>query len=243
MKIERIDDKTVKCFLSNEELEAYEITYKDFIVRSAKAKEVVEEIIIHAEEEVGFQPPRIAFDLQIMMLPDQGMLLTFTEKGAEEGEPLKGILSGIDDMGEVKGDNILAGQLTGQTMEMEQPAVKPDTGREGQDKETEKETVHKNTPKQAVFAFECLSDLCNYVGILPGILRVKSAFYKWGDTYYIHIERAAASRDRYGRICIRALEFGRLYTAEPKRIHYLQEQAKCILEEKALNKLRQLRNG
>ena len=25
MKIERIDDKTVKCFLSNEELEEYEI--------------------------------------------------------------------------------------------------------------------------------------------------------------------------------------------------------------------------
>ena len=28
MKIERIDDKTVKCFLSNEELEEYDIDYK-----------------------------------------------------------------------------------------------------------------------------------------------------------------------------------------------------------------------
>jgi hypothetical protein len=39
MKIERIDDKTVKCFISNEELEEFEITYKDFITRSEKAKE------------------------------------------------------------------------------------------------------------------------------------------------------------------------------------------------------------
>ena len=31
MKIERIDDKTVKCFLSNEELEEYDIDYKDFV--------------------------------------------------------------------------------------------------------------------------------------------------------------------------------------------------------------------
>ena len=38
MKIERIDDKTVKCFLSNEELEEYEIDYKDFVVRSEKAE-------------------------------------------------------------------------------------------------------------------------------------------------------------------------------------------------------------
>ena len=52
MKIERIDDKTVKCFLSNEELEEYDIDYKDFVTRSDKAKEVVQEIIEQAEEDV-----------------------------------------------------------------------------------------------------------------------------------------------------------------------------------------------
>ena len=48
MKIERIDDKTVKCFLSNEELEEYDIDYKDFVTRSDKAKEVVQEIPLEA---------------------------------------------------------------------------------------------------------------------------------------------------------------------------------------------------
>ena len=84
MKIERIDDKTVKCFLSNEELEEYEIDYKDFVTRSDKAKEVVQEIIEQAEEEVGYKPPKYAFDLQIMMLPDEGLVLVFSEK-----EPLE----------------------------------------------------------------------------------------------------------------------------------------------------------
>lgn len=41
MKIERVDEKTVKCFLSNEELEQYDISYKDFVTRSDKAREVV----------------------------------------------------------------------------------------------------------------------------------------------------------------------------------------------------------
>ena len=45
MKIERVDDKTVKCFLSNKELEEYEIDYKDFVMRSEKAKELVQEIM------------------------------------------------------------------------------------------------------------------------------------------------------------------------------------------------------
>lgn len=80
MKIERIDDKTVKCFLSNEELEEYDIDYKDFVTRSDKAKEVVQEIIEQAEEEVGYKPPKYAFDLQIMMLPDEGLVLVFPRK-------------------------------------------------------------------------------------------------------------------------------------------------------------------
>ena len=84
MKIERIDDKTVKCFISNEELEEFEITYKDFITRSEKAKEVVEEIIEQAIEEGGYKPPQFAMDMQIMMMPDKGMVLTLSEKTPED---------------------------------------------------------------------------------------------------------------------------------------------------------------
>ena len=84
MRIERIDDKTMKCFLSKEELEEYDISYKDFILRSDKAREVMEEIMAQAEEEVGFKPPQFAFELQIMVLPDQSMILIFSEKSPED---------------------------------------------------------------------------------------------------------------------------------------------------------------
>ena len=79
MKIERIDDKTVKCFLSNEELEEYEIDYKDFVTRSDKAKEVVQEIIEQAEEEVGYKPPKYAFDLHDFSDSDISGRLAFNQ--------------------------------------------------------------------------------------------------------------------------------------------------------------------
>ena len=84
MRIERIDDKTVKCYLSSEELEEYEITYKDFLTRSDKAKEMVSQIIAQAVEEVGYKPPEFAMDMQIMLMPDQGMILTLSEKTPDE---------------------------------------------------------------------------------------------------------------------------------------------------------------
>lgn len=98
MKIERIDDKTVKCFLSNEELEEYDIDYKDFVTRSDKAKEVVQEIIEQAEEEVGYKPPKYAFDLQIMMLPDEGLVLVFSEKEPLENKNGAQLLQALQEM-------------------------------------------------------------------------------------------------------------------------------------------------
>ena len=80
MRIERIDDKTVKCYLSQEELAEYEITYKDFVTRTQKAKEMVEHIIAQAVEEVGYKPPEFAMDMQIMLMPDQGLILTLSEE-------------------------------------------------------------------------------------------------------------------------------------------------------------------
>ncbi len=90
MKIERIDEQTIKCFISNQELEQYGISYKDFIMRNDKAREIMEKIMRKASDQVGYQAPGMALDLQIMMLPEQGMLLTLSEKTtAEERKVVK----------------------------------------------------------------------------------------------------------------------------------------------------------
>ena len=78
MKIERVDEKTVKCFLSNEELEEYQIDYKDFELRSEKAKQVVHDIILQAEEQVGYKPPAYA----LLCVASTHIFLTAANKSA-----------------------------------------------------------------------------------------------------------------------------------------------------------------
>ena len=51
-----------------------------------------------AKEEVGYTPPKFAFDLQIMMVPDQGMLLTFSEKDPFEGKDAGPLLDCLKEM-------------------------------------------------------------------------------------------------------------------------------------------------
>lgn len=217
MRIERVDDKTVKCFLSNEELEEYEIDYRDFILRSEKAREVVQEIIEQAEEEVGYKPPKFAFDLQIMMMPDQGLLLTFSERDPADlksGEQILECLRDVKRMLEKSKERL---------------SNAGDGGQEEQD---------NTRPEEAVFAFASISSVMEYAAVMPTNLRVKSALYRMEDMYYLHLQKGGASYERYSRACVQALEFSGLYTAEEERLLYLKEHGECLIAEHAFKKLR-----
>lgn len=230
MRIERVDDKTVKCFISNEELEEYQIDYKDFVVRSDKAREIVQEIMEQAEEEVGYKPPKFAFDLQIMMLPDQGLLLTFSEKEPGDFKEGQQILDCLKDMKEmlqktkekIGGTAQPEGQLPGMVEKVQ------GSGKGKEDKR----------PDKGVFIFGNLGTVMEYAKVLPANLRVNSSLYLMEGYYFLVMEKGGASYERYSRACIQALEFAGLYASDDSRIMHLKEHGECLLEEKALKKLR-----
>lgn len=224
MRIERVDDKTVKCFLSNEELDEYDIDYKDFVLRSEKAKEIVQEIIVQAEEEVGYKPPRYAFDLQIMMLPDQGLLLTFSER-EPESEPL------IECLKEMKRVLQNARKQVGMLEEKQKAQNEVASAAEPKAKVS-------NKPSFAIFSFTSLRDVMSLAAALPPNLRVDSALYEMDDTYYLCLGKGHASYERYSRACIQAMEFGSLYSAEQSLLLRLEEHGKCLIQAKAIKKLR-----
>lgn len=227
MKIERVDDKTVKCFLSNEELEEYDIDYKDFVLRSEKAKEIVREIIEHATEEVGYRPPQFAFDLQIMMLPEQGLLLTFSEREPFEGKEGEQIIEYLRQM-----KNIL---------QQAKERLGASAGGNGQiaiGGQQGEEAAQTERPDYAIFAFDSLGGVMDYASVLPGMLRVKSSLYKMGEVFYLYMKKGAASYERYSRACIQALEFGDLYAADEGHLLLLKEHGECLIEERALKRLK-----
>ncbi len=231
MRIERVDEKTVKCFLSNEEMEEYEIDYKDFIMRSDKAREVVQDIIEQAEEEVGYKPPKFAFDLQIMLLPDQGLILTFSDRDAETRdtdqfiECLKEMKRILQRTREKIGGNNAA---TDEGKENRQAA--------GEEAGDGQEQVSQ--PSFAVFAFSGIGRIMEFAAMLPSNLMVDSSLYEMDGLYYLYLLKGRASYERYSRACVQAMEFGSLYAADESQVLRLKEHGQCLIAEKAVRKLR-----
>lgn len=231
MRIERVDDKTVKCFLSNEELEEYNIDYKDFVLRSDKAKEIVKEIIEQAEEEVGYKPPQFAFDLQIMMLPDKGLVLTFSEKEPFDVKDGDQILEYLKEMKDII-------KRTREKIENNSGNVQASGQDKGESEEKKDQPAQNVRPGCAVFAFDNIGSLMEYATAMPKGLRVGSELYKMDDIYYLYLTKDSAAYERYSRACIQAMEFGGLYAADEERITLLKEHGECLIAVKALKKLR-----
>ncbi len=233
MKIERIDDKTVKCFLSNEELEEYDIDYKDFVTRSDKAKEVVQEIIEQAEEEVGYKPPKYAFDLQIMMLPDEGLVLVFSEKEPLENKNGTQLLQALQEMKRVFEEKKAE---IGATLEKQ---AREEAAKSAGKKKSRGKAGEAAKPQFAIFAFRNIGRVIEYAAVLPANLRINSTLYRMEDgTCYVYVQKGSASYERYSRACIQAMEFAGLYAADEQKIRYLEEHGECLIREKALKKLR-----
>lgn len=231
MRIERVDDKTVKCFLSNEELEEYDIDYKDFVLRSDKAKEIVKEIIEQAEEEVGYKPPQFAFDLQIMMLPDKGLILTFSEKEPFDAKDGDQILEYLKEMKDII-------RRTREKIEHTSEKARISDSNKSESDTKEAQPAQNVKPNDAVFAFDDIGSVMEYATAMPKGLRVGSELYKMDDVYYLHLTKDSAAYERYSRACIQAMEFGGLYAADEERITLLKEHGECLIAVKALKKLR-----
>ncbi len=262
MRIERIDERTVKCFLSNEELQEYEVSYKDFVLRSDKAREVVEDIIEQAEEEVGYQPPRFAFDLQIMMLPGSGMVLTFSERDPEADTPEKELADCLKNMrdifsggleaqsqdGNKRLDSFLAdlakygilgkvlglGRQSGEAPQDGAEAYIADDGTESGDQEPEED----NRPSFAVFEFTSLKSVCDFARALPKDLGIISTLYCMDGRYYLSMDRGLLPYEVYSRACIQAIEFSSIYAASLDGMAHLMEHGECLIGRDALAKLK-----
>ena len=245
MKIERVDDKTVKCFLSNEELEEHNIDYKDFITRTDKARELMQQIIETAAEEVGYKPPKFAFDLQIMMMPNQGMVLTLSEKDPldlSDKDQIMAYLKSLGDLFHAAKERFEAAGVA--LAKQEQPAensvgipveaASDETA--GKAKAAGKQA--QSRPEYAIFRFEEMRNLLAYASVMPQTLRVKSSLYAMDHAYYLYVHRGTASYERYSRACVQALEYATLYAAEEGRLLHLEEHGECLIAENALKKLK-----
>ena len=80
MKYKKINEATVQCIISEDDMTEYGLTLSDIFERSEKGEEFLRDIIERAHEEVGYQINNGNIAMQITPLKDTGLVVTIPDE-------------------------------------------------------------------------------------------------------------------------------------------------------------------
>lgn len=215
MKYKKINEATVQCIITAEDMLEYGLTLSDIFERNEKGEGFLRDIIERAHDEIGYQINGENIAMQITPLKDSGLVVTFTD-AAPMGfkdilQHLKDVLQGVSD--ELSRQDQSAGN--GQGME-------------------------EFDENRRMFVFASLHQVMQYTASIPNTVSVKSHLYKEGDAYYLVMEKNRLSAKMFNKISAQAVEFGNLIAVSNERMQYLEEHGECLIADRAVSRLRRI---
>ena len=213
MRYKKINDATVQCIITAEDMLEYGLTLSDIFERNEKGEGFLRDIIERAHDEIGYQINGENIAMQITPLKDKGLVVTFTDESPmgfrDILQHLKDVLQGVSD----------------------------EFGRQSETAAEQTEVFDEN---RRMFVFASLYQTMQYTASIPNSLSVKSHLYKEGDAYYLVLEKNRLSYKMFNKISAQGVEFGNLIAVTQERLQYLEEHGECLIRDRAVSRLRRI---
>lgn len=215
MKYKKINDATVQCIVSADDMTAYGLTLSDIFERNERGEEFLRDIIERAHDEVGYQINNGNIAMQITPLKDDGLVVTFTDEGPMAFKEM------LQNLKEVLQE--FSAELAGQEEQVQAQQA---------DKEFDE--------SRRMFVFHTMHQTMQYAATIPNTYSVKSHLYKEGEDYYLVLEKNRLSYKMFNKISAQAVEFGNLIAVSKERMQYLEEHGECLIRDRAVSRLRRI---
>lgn len=225
MEFIRIDENTVRCIVTEEDMQEYDVEIDDFLKNRSKVQEFLHLIVEKASDEIGYEPKDGMLAMQIMMLPKNRLAITFSENMEENGD--------LSD---------LIQQVAGATVE-KAASLKELLDEKTESRMDEEKKPERKLPVQMeIFSFECMDDFGGFCAVISDKLTVKSSLYKdnKGKKYYAILEKGRLSKANYSVVCRAASEYGRHISDRQIRRAYIEEHCSCLLPQRAVKIIKKI---
>lgn len=222
MKFKRISTDTVRCIVTQDELEANGLAMDDFLANDGRTEEFLRKMIALAEEETGFKVQGGPMTIQVAVLPENTLALTFSEKqGGSLMELLEGLRSAMSNLSEAVNE-----KTRQKSEEMAVPVEKKDA---------------------YLLEFSDIRSLQSFcAGLASDIekrLRMNSGLYRLKEEgiYCLILQRGDMGEKEVCQIMAASLEFMDAVSAQESQLAYIKEHGECILPEHAITTLQSIK--
>lgn len=259
MKIEKINDRQIRCTLTKEDLANREIKLSELAYGSDKAKALFQDMMQVAAQDFGFEADNTPLVIEAVPVSMDSIILIITkvedpeeldtrfsrfspeDPSGEEGfsfSDLKDRIEGADDiLGLIKKITEAKKRASASSAEAAQKAktdVQTPAGNESDDEELRRLT--------RFYLFHSLDDAIRASGMVGSVYDGPNSLYKNPENgvYYLLVKKAENSAEQFNKVCNILSEYGLSCKFNPAMEARFAEHLEVILAENALQNLQQL---
>lgn len=228
MKFEKMENGSLRCTLTQEDLEQNGVELEDFFSNTANAREFLEKLIRIAEDEVGYTTNGNMMSIQAAIMSEDEIVLTFSDSQVSGSE----IIEHIKNM-------FHSSQKEAEPAQID---VKEDILSEagGKSIDTQSEAEHDGYVYLLTFAsFPSVRKFCR---ILPQNPLTDSRLYYLNQKkqYFLWADLNNSTKGYVYEFVAASMEYAAGIEKDSARSSFLEEHADVIIKEHALEKLAQL---
>lgn len=227
MKFEKMENGTLRCILTREDLEQNEIELEDFFSNTPTVREFLEKLIRIAEEEVGYKSDGNMMSIQATIMPDGEIELTFAEGKISNEDLLEHIRNMVSPVKKRLEQKALSKEETNLLKEVTNPKAVSKEEREGY---------------TYLLTFVSFSSVRQFCRVLSMNTKTQSRLYylEHKKQYFLWADLNNTTRGYVYEFVAASMEYAESVEKDSMRSTYLEEHANIIVKEQALETLAQL---
>lgn len=229
MQYRRVDDDTIQCIVSVEDMNERGLTIGDILTRSDVAEGFLRELIEEAHDTIGYEIKGASISLQITPLQDEGMIITITN---DDSYGLKGFLEHIKDVMEAIVGGSVEELFEGLSDAHDHDSL-PERVSEGYIEDDQPEDIR-------IFEFTSMDELLEFASDGFAASRVKSCLGMADDKYYLVVTKNRCSWKDFNKISAKAFDYANVIPDIKGKLVYLSEHGESLIDKGALGKLKKI---
>lgn len=233
MEYKKIDENTIRCIVTEEDMESFGLNLDEFLSHSGRSDEFLQYIVSEARDELGYQNDRGIVSMRLELLNDRRIAITFGN--GDEKQIREQVLKYLKDLAESRIMQEL-GKLFGEKQKT-LPPVQAD-GVQTVDKTAGKTT--KTDESYRMYCFASLRDVISYCHAAGLKQPIRSHLYKEKENYYLIVERYRISEYHFNLLTAVAFDYGKVVVGQEHLYDHLQEHGELLIDSRAISTLRKL---
>ena len=219
MKFRKINDTTINCIITQDDLKKHGIDLDDLFDRRKNAVEFIRRIILKAASSVNLNIKNDYTSMRISVLPDQSVSLTISQDPVESAK-----IREHKEMAAQPGENRYdAPEVKKRASVRRAPALISDNG-------------------TYIYQFPSVMDSVKCCRILASCKGIETSLYFVRETgnYYLIIGKGIDPAEDYSSIVLSLNEFGKMVSCDEAALAYMKEHSDCILRSRAAQQISEL---